>query len=572
MDNNSTTPVPTPTPTLLRGESHGEEHAKESSVVVNVLENLAWGRSYGGCYPHHRCTCHAHRSFSEMISISTDPVTFGGSDLQFSSVKTLEILLSNEVASKLIQFHINHLAWHHNIIHSPTFLVQCEVYFQTGKCPHPLWMALYLSILSSTIFSVYNSTTYRSTLDLDVDDQASRRLFEAMIDVLYSEDFMKNVSLYTIQAIVLSTEVAHNLGLSGLNATLSSAAIRLAQCMGLHKIEDLPARKVSPKEDWHELLELINPKHFLTALPLNCDDHDLEARDDEIPTVSSYVRTLARLASLMPELLDGLGPLKDRKPLQEQYRHVLESDRQMRQLVGQIPSFLLRAKPDEQAWKPWLGLARQSLAITAADKIIMIHRPFLIASFQTSNYPYTRTTCVSAAVTILRRHHEITIYDDVSIWTHSAFCVTAILVLCLELLYRGSADMAAEPDDADKLHMYHDLVNQARGSLSKRQGDIMATRGVRLIDTMLSAEQESMWQTNGNNETSTHPSSGVNFRKLVAQFLAQDRQAEINFGTDFGLPSGGLDMAEFYGPMDIDFDIWFKNVFGSGSPEGQWGG
>ena len=61
--------------------------------------------------------------------------------------------------------------------------------------------------------------------------------------------------MYSVQAIVISTEVAHNLGLSDLNATLSSAAIRIAQCLGLHKIINAPNPDIKTAHQWHETLE-----------------------------------------------------------------------------------------------------------------------------------------------------------------------------------------------------------------------------------------------------------------------------------------------------------------------------
>lgn len=61
--------------------------------------------------------------------------------------------------------------------------------------------------------------------------------------------------MYSVQAIAISTEVAHNLGLSNLNAVLSSAGVRIAQCLGLHKIADGPSLSVDPSEVWHEIIE-----------------------------------------------------------------------------------------------------------------------------------------------------------------------------------------------------------------------------------------------------------------------------------------------------------------------------
>lgn len=62
--------------------------------------------------------------------------------------------------------------------------------------------------------------------------------------------------VYSIQAIVISTEVAHNLGMSNLNATLSSAAIRIAQSIGLHKIVGKPASAAGSAERRYETIEI----------------------------------------------------------------------------------------------------------------------------------------------------------------------------------------------------------------------------------------------------------------------------------------------------------------------------
>jgi hypothetical protein len=67
--------------------------------------------------------------------------------------------------------------------------------------------------------------------------------------------------------------------------------------------------------------------------------------------------------------MDGLGPLQSRKPLHEQYGHIIKIDQQMRQLVSRIPPFLLRDNAKEAETRPWLDVARRSLAITAADKV-----------------------------------------------------------------------------------------------------------------------------------------------------------------------------------------------------------
>ncbi|KZF26689.1 hypothetical protein L228DRAFT_279860 [Xylona heveae TC161] len=597
--NNGQIPAPRPAPMGLQpraadfsysedpssSQTGGQDGAtRETATMVTALEYLAWGRHYGACYPHRHCSCGSHRSQSEMISINSDSNSI---HRPFSAMlKDESILPPPPVASKLVQFHINHVVWHHNSLHSPTFLEQCESYWQYGTCDHPLWMALYLSVVSTALYSVQNSRRFQATLDIEIGDTAARDLFRAMVDVLYSENFMENLSLYSVQAIVISTEVAHNLGLSELNATLFSAAVRIAQCLGLHQIAEPESLVIQTTEQWHETIErevgkrvwcqliiqdhfafaftdsyIIHPSQYSTSLPMNCDDHDLIPKESSLPTISSYVRTLASVAALMPELADGLAALRG-KNLQEQYEHVIRLDHRMRKLVGEIPPFLLRENPGDGMWTPWLDIARRSLAITAAEKIIMIHRPFLFQSFQSSQYSYTRNTCISAAMTILREHEKITETDDISIWTHSAFCVTAAMILCLELMYR-------QQYDDERGQLYRALVVAAKDRLAARRGDVLAQRGVTLIETIL-LEEATAFDPSIAADISAAPhgrkQSGraVNFHNVMANFLVMNNAV---FGKDHGnYPEQG-DFADSLLGMNDDFNLWFDQIFGVVGPE-----
>jgi hypothetical protein len=71
----------------------------------------------------------------------------------------------------------------------------------------------------------------------------------------------------------------------------------------------------------------------------------------------------------MPELAESLGSERKRELPAEQYAHVLRIDQKMRNTICQIPPTLLREDAPGQHHLPWLGIARRSLAITAADKV-----------------------------------------------------------------------------------------------------------------------------------------------------------------------------------------------------------
>ena len=104
----------------------------------------------------------------------------------------------------------------------------------------------------------------------------------------------------------------------------------------------------------------------------------------------------------------------------------------------------------------------------------MIHRSFLVQSFVQPAYAYTRRTCVAAATTILREYHRNQEADGISIWTHSAFCITAAIVLCLELMH------TPEPEGPTALS-YREMISSTRDALQCRTMDLVASHGQTLF-------------------------------------------------------------------------------------------
>lgn len=523
--------------------------------LITALEHLAWGRVSRNCFPHRTCRCE-HRK-----------VALPG--VQISQEMGLPLMPGHQDARSLVQFHLRHLSWHHNCLHGPTFSAQCETFWSSGVVDHPLWLALYFSVLSATVFAIQNSQKSKNLVELGDGLPPAPELFSSMTSVLFRFQFLSDLSIYSAQAIAISTEVAHNLGQSQLNATLFNAAVRIAECLGLHRIED------TGEEDWEAKVEretgkrvwcqvtiqdhfaipftesyTISPGHVSTTLPSNADDHDLVEQPENVPTVSSYVRVLSKMASLMPEMLDGLGPAKSARPLQEQYMHILSIDRRMRETVKTFPSFFLRQDSEKELQFPWLGVARKSLAITAAEKIIMIHRPFLFRSFQMPLYAFTRKTCTAAATTILREHEALVVADDLSIWTHTAFCITAAVILCFEI-YQG---LEAHPSLTEG---HRETVLATRSRLVTRTSDLLAQRGVVLIDSLLDQRQHN---------PSAAGASMVDFDYIAAAlYPSSSGQAQKQgMAGDETTIANGSQLGDFtadQGYIDAGFDSWFNEMF-----------
>jgi hypothetical protein len=119
---------------------------RESVPKIDTIEFLAWGRHTGKCFPHRTCECRSIRPYAEIVSINAD---LGWSGIRRTPYELLPTArLSQREARWLVKFHLDYILWHHNVFHAPTFLMQCEEFWTAGTVHHPLWAALYLSVLA----------------------------------------------------------------------------------------------------------------------------------------------------------------------------------------------------------------------------------------------------------------------------------------------------------------------------------------------------------------------------------------------------------------------------------------
>src|SRR5438046_1227770 len=82
-----------------------------------------------------------------------------------------------------------------------------------------------------------------------------------------------------------------------------------------------------------------------------------------------------KVSCLMPRLQENL---LQAQTLYMKYEQVIHFDKEMRDLVtSRLPSCLNSQVPLDPTWPRWVELARRTLSITSAHKVIMIHRRFL---------------------------------------------------------------------------------------------------------------------------------------------------------------------------------------------------
>lgn len=338
------------------------------------------------------------------------------------------------------------------------------------------------------------------------------------------------ITVYAVQAITASTISAHILGFSNSQSVNLASAIRIAQSLGMHR---LGKSKGPPEDDnpgslaevvkeelsrriWQQLATQdwfsvpfaetyceessqatldrrmltglgINPLHFNTRQPQHCDEETMRPVPFSEPSLVVFGNFFFRIASLMPALLDRYyeAPTLDAK-----YEHVLRFDKMTRELVlSQLPPYLYSQTPVDPSWPPWVLLARKALSISAAHKIIMIHRRFLGMSFHDKRFDFTRRTCLSAAKTIINEIKSGDFENSPIFWTTQAFSVAAGIILALDNFNRHQSTREHEEN--------RQLITETISILSKSVYiSSIAARGSRLLTELL-AEDRNYGQGNG---------------------------------------------------------------------------
>ncbi|KKY15335.1 putative cmp dcmp deaminase zinc-binding protein [Phaeomoniella chlamydospora] len=178
----------------------------------------------------------------------------------------------------------------------------------------------------------------------------------------------------------------------------------------------------------------------------------------------------------MPRLQDGMA--SSNTPYTK-YEKVLFYDKKMRFLATDGRPVFLSNQSHDATWPRYIPWARRAITLSAAHKIIMIHRKFLSMSFTNAAFAFTRRTCLAASKTILKEFIAMSGETDQgpTFWTHQAFSVAACIIIFLELLHQESLDGLADTQ--------YSLVLETLEILSRIQKrSMIAFRGVKLLKAL----------------------------------------------------------------------------------------
>ncbi|CAO2650802.1 Nn.00g090990.m01.CDS01 [Neocucurbitaria sp. VM-36] len=428
-------------------------------------------------------------------------------------VSFLQMLLpSLDHIWKLVDYHEVYLLWYHCCYHGPTLRSELEnvIAEQEDKTTldvtglHLQWLGLLFSIMAGSLTCTSDRLLREWGFSKSEAVKLSLQWYKATITSLNHGEWTSDHNIYSVQAITTLTMSAHSLGRSTELSVLLGAALKIAQGLGLDKLDhDVALEQIDKSssadqrhlvlkrelgrklwsqlcvQDWMSLPfagnHNINPAHFTTTRPSSRDHLTMEPLPATFPTYISYGNYLFEIAKLVVRHHEAM--LQSTTPFTK-YQHVLDYDTQMRDLATKgIPRYFHVMEPIDALWPEWVHWARSSLTVCFAHKIIMIHRAYIRQSFTNPVYSMTRITCTAAAKTILNEAKQAKYVTSPIIWIDKAFCVAAAIILCLDIFHR--------PESDPELEIHKNLVLECIEQLRKFDNSVIAVRGVNLLTEIL---------------------------------------------------------------------------------------
>ena len=476
-----------------------EPNDREVTDAATILEFLAWGKRKQVDFSSALPSCPIDPIVAE--SLPPDDATWWPTPddrtARDHTLMHIQILLPDRRRTyQLVKYHLDNLLWYHCSFHGSTFLRQLDAFYDESQGQvdetnvDSQWVALLFAVMAATMCCATTSTLRAWGFRSAEQTTLSHQWLQATTKCLDAASYMANFSILSCQAVATLTMSAHLLGFSNQQAVLLASVTRIAQSLGLHRLDEASDRTIEVEsgrrlwsqlctQDWFSITfsecYLISPLHTSSVQPLHCDDESLVDVPTQMPTITSYSRYLHSISSLMPRLQDSV---ESSNTLFTKYEQVLKFDREVRELATRMRPAFLSNTPIEPHWPGYVRWARSAAAISSSHKIIMVHRKFLNLSFTNSAFAFTRRTCIAASKTILKEFQRAVADDGPVLWIYHAFSVAAAITLCLEMLHSGPRSPGHQE--------HHQLVLATVRLLEQIHTSKIASRGAWLLSKLMS--------------------------------------------------------------------------------------
>lgn len=370
------------------------------------------------------------------------------------------------VADRLVSKYFKAKDMASSVIHGPTFLKEYEQFWKNPSETPVMWIGLLFALIAiGAHIQQRESNPLQSTLG---HQRVLHSYKEKVVECLILGKYTKVVP-HTIETLLLYflLEFLSAADTRVDNWILAGMIVRLAMRQGYHR-DPIHTPQIQPfhaemrRRHWATIVQIditasaqaglprmVNKSVCDTAEPCNLLDDDFDEDIVELPpsrpdtdmTPMLYLNTRNKLLSVYGMITDLTT-----STWSSSYHDVMQLDRKLQNTRTKMPAGLqLRPLPMSITDHGKTIIRRIHLDLTFNRARCILHRKYLTAARTNVHYEYSRTSCIDAAVQILK--HQEVLYREVQpggwlsqeVWMLTSVLnhdfLLAITLLCLDLNY-----------------------------------------------------------------------------------------------------------------------------------------
>ncbi|WRT63476.1 uncharacterized protein IL334_000381 [Kwoniella shivajii] len=401
---------------------------------------------------------------------------------------------------------LERVEWIHHPLHLPTFLAQYNRFWtmsisQRCETVHSRWLALLYIVLCLGDHFGDEELSTNATLEAE--------LVAACEDALAYSDFLNQPTMETLQTIICLNIYLNNKNRVTAAKSLLGTAIKMAICMGLSRIpnethisdeQGAIEREIGRRIWWSLVCQdaytasnsgfsySINLSHSSTGKFANVEDEEIRGGSSyfsrPIKDINSSTFHLCKInfAIVVRSFIDAVNlNFPDAS-----YEDIMSLDKRFRQVYENLP---IQLRPDlTQAFelsfagsKRYLVEQRIFMGITLHNRIMRLHRSYMVRGYDDPRYSYSTKVCLESAYALLDLVKQ-------SPQTLCKWWVVLVHVWTSGLII--SADLVRGTQDSQTRDKHRNGVKMALSLLEPiSRTSPVALRGVKVLKALLETDQ-----------------------------------------------------------------------------------
>ncbi|GAA5908273.1 hypothetical protein JCM6882_006789 [Rhodosporidiobolus microsporus] len=429
--------------------------------------------------------------------------------------KVYRLLPTKEQACSLIKRYYAQFEWFFALLHHPSFeaeVVQFYEMVEKGRRYEvdPAWLALFYLVLA-----LASDQTMHMNFDSPMSDPGEwldkgAALQAAATKLMYLSDCFGKPQVRIIMCTVLLacwTVISAHGGEYGRFSSWLACAIRSAQKLGLHRLTDDPENMPPDDPAWppgknavkregalrvwafltffdHIAASarfkayMIHPAHTTTPPLSNINSNELSPTDWRITPSPTSVLTDASLEYhklMMAGISRKTFDLLVAGGSAFNYGQILTLDREYRELLENMPDVFQHEHTSMEEKDPIIRGKRYIALQGVHNRIVRLHRPFLVKGWDHPKFAYSTEACIKSAKTVLVAHHNnLDVNKNLRMmYSHT---LSASIVLAADLFH--AIDTGASETETESKR---EILAMALEVFSEKVQNRVASRHLRVI-------------------------------------------------------------------------------------------